>query len=308
MRHQNITKKTLGVLALLGATSLGGIQEAKAEKFAAPSGPLGAGLSTDSSQLLRAYAEMSFYAATPTVGGLIPAKYSAFPIVLGGGIKVSDDIELEGQLPIAIGSSTVLGQKFGGAGLGNLQVGGNFVHEWGPARLKAGLALAWGPWNRGGDDSSTAMALSSTVRLDEGNLWEVQVLNLSIPTRFEIDLNETLALSVDAKLIGQIPTGDTVPGNAFVPGQTGDPEITLNLAPGLAYVGEYIVAGLRTPLWWLMTEGGDNAQLALEPFVRADIDTFFVNSRFTLNLDEPLGFAFDEGKVWALHLGGGFYL
>lgn len=303
-----MTKKTSAALALAGALSLASVQEAKAEKFAAPSGPLGAGLSTDSSQLVRAYAEMSFYQATPLVAGLFPTKNSAFPMVFGGGIKVADDIELEGQLPIAIGSTKVLGEKFGGAGLGNLQVGGNFLHQWGPARLKVGLALAWGPWNRGGDNSSTAMALSSVVRLDEGNLWEVQVLNLSIPTRFEIDLDEKFTASLDAKLIGQIPTGDTIPGNAFVPGQTGDPEMTLNLAPGLAYVSEYVVGGLRMPLWWLMTESGDNAQLALEPFVRGDIDNFFVNGRFTVNLDEPLGFSFEEGKVWALHLGGGMYL
>jgi hypothetical protein len=45
--------------------------------------------------------------------------------------------------------------------------------------------------------------------------------------------------------------------------------------------------------------------VALEPYLRYDFGGGFVNARLTVNLDEPLGFAFDEGKVWGLFAGGG---
>src|SRR5690606_31596750 len=115
--------------------------------------------------------------------------------------------------------------------------------------------------------------------------------------RFEYDALSQLALTMDAKLIGQIPTGGTPAGAAFVPSSTGDPEMTLNLAPGAAYVGDRVVAGARMPLWWLLTEGGENAQLAIEPYVRVDLGPAFINSRFTLNLDNPYGFSFDSGGI-----------
>ena len=72
-----------------------------------------------------------------------------------------------------------------------------------------------------------------------------------------------------------------------------------------------VSVGTRLQVVWLATEdGGDNAQLALVPFVQADFsDNGFLSARLVLNLDEPLG-VFGDGtgllsKVWGLHLGGG---
>lgn len=310
--HDDGTEMTLGNLGtwgVLGALILGNPTVARAEKFAAPSGPLGAGLSTDPDQILRVYGEMSLFGRSDELGPFV-RRWSAFPIVLGGGIKVSDNLELEGQLPIAIGRAQLdpVGFDEGGVTLGNVQIGANFFHGWESARLKLGGAIAWGPWTDSEGDSPTSLSLSHLVRLDEGNLWERETINVSLPMRFEYDAMPKLALTADAKLIGQIPTGGTNAAAALVPSTTGDPEITLNLAPGIAYVGDVLVAGARMPLWWLLTEGGDNAQLAVEPFVRVDLDSMFINSRFTLNLDNPWGFSFDTGGVWALHLGVGFYL
>lgn len=292
---------------------LGAPISAQAFKFAAPSGPLGAGLSTDNDQILRVYGEMSFFGRSDdidTVIGTVARKWSAFPMVLGGGIKVADHLELEGQLPIAIGRAQLdpVGFDEGGVALGNVQVGANFIHGWSGWRLKIGGAISWGPWTDSEGDSTTTLSLSHLVRLDEGNLWERETINVSLPVRFEYDATTQLALTADAKLIGQIPTGGTTAAAALVPSSTGDPEITLNMAPGVAYVSDVLVAGARMPLWWLLTEGGDNVQLALEPFVRVDLDPVFVNSRFTLNLDNPWGFSFDTGGIWAFHLGAGFYL
>ena len=314
MKDLKMTLRKVGISGVLASLVLGAPLTAQAEKFAAPSGPLGAGLSTDHDQILRVYGEMSFFGRTDEFGPVV-RSWSAFPMVLGGGIKVLDNIELEGQIPISIGNARLelfgAEDTSGGLALGNVQVGANFVHGFEKVRLKVGGAISWGPWTNSETDPSASLALSHAVRLDEGNLWERETINLSLPVRFEYDVMAQLAVTIDAKLIGQVPTGGTPAGTAFVPSSTGDPEMTLNFAPGLAYVGDILVAGARMPLWWLLTEGGDNAQLALEPFARVDLGPAFINSRFTLNLDRPFGFSFDSfdtGGIWAFHLGGGFHL
>lgn len=55
----------------------------------------------------------------------------------------------------------------------------------------------------------------------------------------------------------------------------------------------------------LPTNEGDAAQLFVEPFVRVDLGPLMLSTRLMMNLDEPLGFAFDSGKYWGLHVGAG---
>jgi hypothetical protein len=53
------------------------------------------------------------------------------------------------------------------------------------------------------------------------------------------------------------------------------------------------------------TTSSDEGYLALAPFVRAEIGPGFVETRLLINLDEPLGFAFDDDNYWAWTLAGG---
>jgi hypothetical protein len=44
----------------------------------------------------------------------------------------------------------------------------------------------------------------------------------------------------------------------------------------------------------------------LEPFVRFNFgEHAFLSTRLTMHLDNDLGFSFDSGGVWGLHVGGG---
>jgi hypothetical protein len=104
-----------------------------------------------------------------------------------------------------------------------------------------------------------------------------------------------------------VGTGDGQLG-LHIPTDGGDVEVSVQINPGFGYyVQPTVLIGARLPFVWFPTETGSDATfLALEPYGRFDVsETAFVNARFTLNLDEPLGFSFDEGKVWALHIGGG---
>jgi hypothetical protein len=58
----------------------------------------------------------------------------------------------------------------------------------------------------------------------------------------------------------------------------------------------------------LTYEGISTTFFAMEPYGRFDFDNLFLATRFTLNIDDPYGFAFDSGKFCALHVGfGGTY-
>jgi hypothetical protein len=45
--------------------------------------------------------------------------------------------------------------------------------------------------------------------------------------------------------------------------------------------------------------------LALVPFVRLNLEGGFVEARLYMNLDDPLGFAFDDYGYWSLSVSGG---
>ena len=107
-------------------------------------------------------------------------------------------------------------------------------------------------------------------------------------------LRDKVVLGADAAVGLHIPTGD------------GDMEVSLQIDPGVGFwASNTVLVGGRVPVAWIPTSEGDNAQIAIEPYTRIDFGSAYFNARFTVNIDEPLGFAFDEGKIWALHLGFG---
>jgi hypothetical protein len=134
------------------------------------------------------------------------------------------------------------------------------------------------------------------------NIWQYSVdrLSLVIPGQFERRSGH-LIYGGDLGLGILIDTGDA----------NRDAELVLQLAGMIGGRVDNVSLGTRLQVVWLATQdGGDNAQLALVPFVQADFsDNGFLFMRFVLNLDEPLGVFGDGagllGKVWGLHIGGG---
>ena len=50
----------------------------------------------------------------------------------------------------------------------------------------------------------------------------------------------------------------------------------------------------------------EDFQISLEPLVVLNLMVIEAYARFTLNLNEPYGFAFDDNRVWGFHIGIGF--
>lgn len=276
---------------------------ALAQRLQAPSGLLGAGLSAADDQTGRVYAEMSAR-RTAAYGGHV----SAFPLVFGGGYKPIAPLELQFQLPIGIAMSpsglnltdpNLSREGGGGVAIGNFQVGAHLVVGNETIRFKAGASVAFGPWTT--DDTSKdgywALRHSRFTRLEDEGLWLSETVALNTPARLEFNPISHLLLSADASLVFYFPTdGDE---NA----------VTLSLAPGVAFVSKYVDVGGRFPTYLALAgpslDGDDDAQVAFEPYAKVKLGKAFLNARWTMYLDEPLGFAFDEGGLWALHLGGG---
>jgi hypothetical protein len=275
------------------------------DTFAAPNGQHGAGLSISAESSMRMWGELSFYTTSETVFDVVDVSLTSFSLRLGGGYKISRNIELEGILPLTYGAVSVESNdpdfevsddaSDSSFAVGNLHLGASYVDVMGPLRVKLGGAIQWGPWTIDpSDDLARALALApQAYSLHDIGLWAWETVSLVTPAHVEFG----------EQFVG---TGDGAIG-LHIPTDGRDAEVTLQFDPGFGYyVNDAVLLGARLPLIWLVTESGDNAQVAIEPYGRfAVAENAFLNARFTVNIDEPLGFAFDEGNVWALHLGGG---
>jgi hypothetical protein len=128
-------------------------------------------------------------------------------------------------------------------------------------------------------------------------LWAPEVFSIVAPGRIEYALPSVpaLVISGDVALALHIPTSG------------GDTELSIQLSPGVGYYAtDTVLVGLRLPFTWIPTESGDTATLfAIQPYGRFEFGRAFLDASFVLNVDDPYGFGFDEGKYWAIRLGGG---
>jgi hypothetical protein len=285
--------------------------------FAAPNGQLGAGLSISKPEGARAFGELGFYTVgdsdSDSAGGFTIESSSriwSISAIIGGGYKIAPDLELLALLPLSFFSfnfsSSIDGpgtefddeesESFSEVGVGNLQIGVNYVRAEEPVRMIIGGAVQYGPWTID-PEGEFAFALGTGYYARSGHdigLWAPETLSLVTPSH--VEFGDQFVVTGDGGLGLHVPTDG------------GDVELSVQLDPGFGYyVNPTVLVGARLPFVWFPTESGSGATfVALEPYGRFDVsETAFVNARFTLNLDEPLGFSFDDGKIWALHFGGG---
>ncbi|HEX5098844.1 MAG TPA: outer membrane beta-barrel protein [Polyangiaceae bacterium] len=304
----------VGAVGNIGAapvTSTGG------ESFASPNGQLGAGLTSSPEQKGRAFVELGFGRASTseseTEGGItVDAEfhYNVIPIIVGGGYKITPNLELVAMLPIGWGnvgySVTATGgpgldalnqdQSESGVGVGNLHLGLNYFSFDGPVRFMAGGAIQFGPWYK---DYDPGPAVGAALGHPAGGgqdigLYRPETVSIVAPGRVEYPIDRVV-LAGDAALGLHIPTDGA------------DAELSIQVAPGVGYyLTPTAQLGLRVPFAWLPTDSGSSATyLAVEPYARFDFEKLFLTARFDLNIDEPYGFSFDSGKFWGIHVGLG---
>jgi hypothetical protein len=215
---------------------------------------------------------------------------------------VSPDVAIEVRWPVlnhgsfesdfgGDSSSVKVGNAFGGAfwhgGDGRLtyRVGGG-----------ATLPLAWID-DDDGLEGFFALALASATHASL-DLWLWLPETLSMVGSGGIEYVEGVVAGGEMDLALVLDIGDVL--------EDTEPVIQVRGWIG-ADLGEGSRAGVALGLVAVFDgdEEGDNAQLSLEPFVEIAFGNGFVLARLMMNLDEPNGFAFDEGGVWGLTVGGG---
>lgn len=274
---------------------------------------LGAGLNSSPDLRIRAFAELGFAraAASEEVGGIeVEGHINVLSLVLGGGYRITPNLELVAMLPVGWGNvgNSISGagaldtsESDSGIGVGNLHLGVSYVQFGTPLRFFAGGAIQYGPWNGDRDFTSGpywgVFGGHAARGGQDGGLYATETFSIVTPARIEYEMDK-LVLAGDGALGLHIPTDG------------GDVDMSIQLAPGLGYyVTPTAQVGLRLPFAWVPTESGDGATFfAMEPYGRFDFDNLFLSTRLTLNIDDPYGFAFDSGKFWAIHVGfGGTY-
>jgi hypothetical protein len=127
-------------------------------------------------------------------------------------------------------------------------------------------------------------------------LWFPDTLSIVLPMRIDVPIGEDFTFGTDVAMGVGIPTAGDDRDLEFG-GQVG-----LDFARRL---GRSAAGASLRAVWTPSFEEG-NLQLSLEPFLRLHLGAqAFTTARFTLNLNRPYGFSFEQGGVWGLSLGAG---
>lgn len=254
------------------------------------------------------WAELGFYrGGASAVAPVADADLTVLAPVLEGYFGITDSLELGFRW----GSSFVarsadgLGDGDSAFAIGNPVAMGTYLARMDDVVLRLGIGV--GLPVAGYDASSTSVdeitkglgyAVASALRgWWDSWMWADDRLTVVVP-RFRLDsTSNDLVWAVDAAMGLMVDTSDA----------DRDVEVPVQAAlEGGGRLGSSLVVGGRLQAVWIPTrETGDDFQLAVEPFVRVELENVFFYSKLTLNLDGPNGFAFDRGKVWGAHIGGG---
>jgi hypothetical protein len=248
-------------------------------------GTTGAGLGVKPDQKGRAWADLGFHTQQ---------DLTLFSPLVGLGFQPVPQLELELVVPMAYASVEIFDQSDSRYRVGAPMIAGSYIGGRDRLRFKVGGALAYNPIEFDNLAGVVAMGGGFAMRGTwDMWLWAPERFNVIAPARVEYFLKPNLVLGGDAALAISIPTYEE--GEVELPFQIG---ATIG-----AWVSDTVLVGGRLGEVWVITEG--DSQLFLEPYFRAHFGPGFLTARFTLNLDDPYGFSFEEDKVWGLHLGGG---
>ncbi len=127
-------------------------------------------------------------------------------------------------------------------------------------------------------------------------LWVPHRIGFVLGSRLDAELPRGLVCAGELGVGVLVPIGDD---------DGAETDVVVQAAAEGGYRAGPVTSGLRLTLYAITTADADDAQFAVEPFVRLFLDPAFLWLSLVMNIDEPFGFSFDDAKVWGLHLGGG---
>lgn len=195
---------------------------------------------------------------------------------------------------------------------GNPYIAGYYVGEFGswPNEFEFHLGLGFAIPVAAVDDGSTEDAFVSLATLTGAAgihgarslwLWAPDTATPVLSARLRGGWDE-LRFNANVEYALFIPTANT---------DARDLESALELGVEAGYQPVEAVVfglGLSAVAFPASDSFDDQFQAALDLFVRASPGGALLEATFTMNLDDPFGFAFDDEGYWGLHIGLGIYL
>jgi hypothetical protein len=259
----------------------------------------------------RVSAELDFFhegAGLSDVAVLSPAFYARFRLLDtrhgldaesgAGGIILDLDAKWRGSAALSDESSFRMGNPYVGARAGL---------ESGSFTFRGGLGITL-PFTNLYDDGLTDL-VAYAYGLALHGVWDPWLL---LPQSFGFVIPVDVQFRASVFTIGA-DSAFAVIASLPKEGDAGDPYVALQLGVYGAFLPiPELAFGLRFQMLYLtqtdgsgLTGTSEEGYLALVPFVRVNLEGGFVETRLYMNLDDPFGFAFDEGNVWSLSFSGG---
>ena len=250
------------------------------------------------------------------VGLDLTFMYKEYTVITPFGVAEADLMSLSPVFRglFVLGPSAALGVDWGFLSFLNLSAGGDGEQGVFPGNpfvggyylypivddllLQAGGGIAL-PLSAASDDAegSAAGAIAAgTHGLFDLWLWLEDVLSLVAEADLSGTLSQGVYLGAELALAIFIPVKDT---------DARDVEVGSQFALEVGFDTGVVIPGIRFQGAWIMTADGDNFQSSLAPFIRVDLGGGYFHAHLLMNLDDPLGFAFDDEGLYGLMVGGG---
>ena len=231
---------------------------------------------------------------------------TSMPIVPFLQLDLTETVFLDIQLPF-----TMLLGPFDDktrASVGNFQFGAHYADE-----LAEDLTLVLGgklgaPFGANDDDDYqlASVGAAAAYAAYDSPLWVLDTLPLWLTVGAEYQALDNVYLRANFDPIFLIPLGT---GGGFLRGPRDFQFGTQQKLEGEVKTESGFGGGLAMQFVEQWTgSASDKAQLSMEPFGAYDSESLFARLGFLIALDSPLGFGFDSGKVFSLHLGVGGHL
>jgi hypothetical protein len=230
--------------------------------------------------------------------------------LLSGWFRLERTIAIEAEWgSVALLASPDPDSNRSGIGAGNPYLGFYSVRQHGPTVLRVGVGMTIPVATISGDsriaDWNTYQGAMAMRGMWRWWLWVPDSLSLAIPVSWDSEIAGRWLWGGEGALAATVILPKPARSTVFLRDEPRTADLLIPLELYAGYRTGKLVAGGRLQAVFVAT-GETELQLSLSPYGKLELGQGFLEARFTANIDRPLGFAFEKGRFWGIHLGGGY--
>jgi hypothetical protein len=138
-------------------------------------------------------------------------------------------------------------------------------------------------------------------------LWFPNAMTVALPVSWETILSDRWLWGGSVVLAGSAVYPDPAPSQTlrFLTEKSRRSHLVVPVSVHAGYHLGPAVVGTYVQSVFIVTGEGDK-QLSFVPFAKLGLGDGYLEARFTLNIDKPLGLSFSKDGYWGFQLGGGY--